>query len=77
MPNAFSPTNHTAAHASGNALTGLFARVRSGLDARKAARAKHAQLMRELNSMTDRDLADLGLGRGDIDRIALGLPVHT
>ena len=77
MPNAFSPTRHTAADASGNALTNLFARVRSGLEARRVERAKRTQLMRELNSMTDRDLADLGLGRADIDRIALGLPVHT
>lgn len=75
MRNAFSITNHTAADASGNAISSLFARLRSGLDARRAERAKRTQLMRELNSMTDRDLADLGLGRADIDRIALGLPV--
>lgn len=75
MSNA-STTNYTGGKASGNAVANLFARIRSGLETRRIERAKRTQLMRELNSMTDRDLADLGLGRGDIDRIALGLPVH-
>jgi uncharacterized protein YjiS (DUF1127 family) len=31
------------------------------------------QTRRELNSLSDRELDDLGLGRGDIERIARGL----
>ncbi|MCC5966624.1 MAG: DUF1127 domain-containing protein, partial [Natronohydrobacter sp.] len=28
---------------------------------------------RDLNALTDRELADIGLNRGDIDRVAKGL----
>lgn len=35
-----------------------------------ARRAIHAQTLRELNALTDRELADLGLARGNIAAIA-------
>ena len=76
MRNAFSIMGHAAGEASDNTLTKLFARVRNSMERRRVERAQRRQLMRELSSMTDRDLAELGLGRGDIDRVAAGLTLH-
>ncbi len=76
MRNAFSIMGHTADQASDNAATTFFARIRSGLERRRVERAQRRQLMRELSSMTDRDLAELGLGRGDIASMARGLQIH-
>ncbi len=76
MRNAFSTMGQTAGQASDSRLGALFARLRSGMERRAAERAQRRQLMRELSSMTDRDLAELGLGRGDIDRVAAGLTLH-
>ena len=76
MRNAFSTMGQAAGQASDSRLATLFARIRSGMERRAVERAQRRQLMRELSSMTDRDLAELGLGRGDIDRVAAGLPLH-
>ena len=75
MRNAFSIIGHTAHQASDNAVTALFARIRDGMERRRAERAQQRQVLRELSSMTDRELADLGLGRSDIGRVASGLPL--
>lgn len=45
---------------------GLRAGLRSRYDAWKTYRATH----RELASLSDRELSDLGLGRGDISAVA-------
>ena len=50
--------------------TGL-GHVRAHLDARKA----RSRIRWELNQYTDRELADMGLSRSDIDGIATG--AHT
>ena len=76
MRNAFSITGHADNHASDNAFATLFARIRTGLERRRVERAERRQLMRELSSMSDRDLAELGLGRGDIASMVQGLRVH-
>ena len=76
MRNAFSITGHATDQASDNAVATLFARIRSGMERRRVERAQRRQLMRELSSMTDRDLADLGLGRGDIASMVQGFKVH-
>lgn len=52
---------------------GLVARFRAALAARKAYAAQkrvYWQTYNELNAMTDRDLWDIGVNRGEIDRIA-------
>jgi len=35
-------------------------------------RIEYQQTIKELNSLSDRELADIGIGRGDIVRIAKG-----
>jgi len=45
---------------------GLIARFFRALEARRVYRATR----NELNSLTDRELNDIGIGRGDIERIA-------
>lgn len=52
---------------------GLVARIRAALAARKAYAAQkrvYWQTYNELNAMSDRDLWDIGVNRGEIDRIA-------
>ncbi|MBB3711898.1 MAG: DUF1127 domain-containing protein [Limimaricola soesokkakensis] len=48
-------------------LTAITARIKTAFARNRAYR----QTQRELGMLTDRDLADLGIGRGDIQRIAL------
>ena len=36
------------------------------------ARSQYRQIVRELSGMTDRELSDIGLGRGDIEDVARG-----
>ena len=53
--------------------SGLKARVqrfRDMLEERAARRDAHRRTMRELHACSNRDLADLGIYRGDIPRIA-------
>ncbi len=76
MRNAFSINGHTADQTFGQTVSTLFARIRDGIERRRVERAQQRQLMRELSSMTDRDLAELGLGRGDVADMVHGLRVH-
>ena len=39
-------------------------------------RKKHRQTIKELNQLTDKDLADIGLCRGDINAVAKGSVDH-
>ncbi|OIQ72966.1 hypothetical protein GALL_454030 [mine drainage metagenome] len=48
-------------------------RVREGFDMRQA----YLSTRRELSAMSDRDLADIGVRRGDIHEIALGTLVRA
>lgn len=48
---------------------GLFARLRSRMNAWREARLTRIELSR----LSDRDLDDIGLCRGDIERVARGL----
>lgn len=50
-------------------LGSVFARVTATVAAWNDARITR----RELNRLTDRDLSDIGLTRGDIERVARGL----
>lgn len=45
-------------------------RVRDMLDARAARRDAYSRTLRELQSCSNRDLADLGIHRSEIPRIA-------
>lgn len=40
------------------------------------AQKKHRQTIKELNQLTDKDLADIGLCRGDINAVAKGSVDH-
>ena len=55
----------------------LFNRIvaRLGLAERMEARRKRLQMIRELESISDYHLAELGIDRRDIHRIAAGEPV--
>ncbi|MBO9472791.1 DUF1127 domain-containing protein [Shimia sp. R10_1] len=51
----------------------LVARIEAALEAFKEARAlraKYNTTVRELSEMTDRDLADIGISRYDIEELA-------
>lgn len=50
-------------------LRSAISRVQAGLEGRRA----RARLRWELNQYTDRELADIGLSRSDIDGIAANL----
>ena len=76
MRNAFSITGHADNHASDSAIATLFARIRTGMERRRVERAQRRQLMRELSAMSDRDLAELGIGRGDFADMVQNLRVH-
>ncbi|RJL09148.1 DUF1127 domain-containing protein [Paracoccus siganidrum] len=54
-------------HAAGS-LGQVFARVTEMITAWNDARITR----RELNALTDRELSDIGLARGDIERVARG-----
>ena len=51
---------------------GLFASFSATLAARRARNSARANIRRELESYTDRQLNDLGLSRIDIDDVASG-----
>ena len=60
-------------HGSANAATGIRAKLSSVIDRIQDNRARAAvyrQTIRELNALTARDLADLGIHRSMISRIA-------
>ncbi|WP_293573926.1 DUF1127 domain-containing protein [Phaeobacter sp.] len=55
------------------ATSSLFARIRSGLQAiqdRRALSREYNRTLAELNALSDRDLADIGIGRSDIETLA-------
>lgn len=56
-------------HASVDSRPGVFSRVAAALTHWAEARETRNQL----NRLTDRELSDIGLSRGDIERIARGL----
>lgn len=61
----------SVAHRGSHASTGLFARVKEAV-ARKITEIRvYAQTRSELEAMSDRDLADLGITRFMIEDIAL------
>lgn len=47
------------------------------LRAARALRTKRAQVRFELEQYSDRDLSDLGLGRGDIEGVVAGIRTRT
>lgn len=51
-------------------LKTVFAEIRETLRVKAAKRAVYMDTQRELSVLTDRDLADLGINRYDIPRIA-------
>ena len=55
-----------------NTKGGLFASFSATLAARRARNSARANIRRELESYTDRQLNDLGLSRIDIDDVASG-----
>lgn len=60
-------------HTAQSARIDLFATLRASIEELKAARAlrqKYKTTVRELARMSDRDLADIGIHRYDIDSIA-------
>jgi uncharacterized protein YjiS (DUF1127 family) len=54
------------AYAADHARPGLFDRLREAL----AERTAYLQVRAELSALSDRELADIGLGRYDIDAVA-------
>lgn len=52
------------------ALRDVLREIATGLRAARARRAEAARVRRELASYSDRELADLGISRSDIDAIA-------
>ena len=62
-------TLSTTAPAAG-AISTVFHRVIEGWRQRAVRRARAAQVRRELDAYTDRELADLGLSRSDIPGLA-------
>jgi len=67
-PSALQPALFEAAAVLRN-LFAQFQRALQRFDARWQARARAAVAIRELNSLSDRDLRDMGLSRGDIPRL--------
>ncbi|MFT4013852.1 MAG: DUF1127 domain-containing protein [Paracoccus sp. (in: a-proteobacteria)] len=59
--------NHS--HAATTGVGGVFARVTAMIAAWNDARITR----RELNALSDHDLTDIGLTRGDIERVARGI----
>ena len=58
-------TRHT-----GTGVAGYIDTLRANVAAWRSRRALFNQTYNELNALSDRDLADLGLARSDIGRIA-------
>jgi uncharacterized protein YjiS (DUF1127 family) len=55
---------------------GLLRNLGTLFAARRHQMAERARIRRELESYSDRELSDLGLGRGDIDAVASGLYIR-
>ncbi|WP_375281689.1 DUF1127 domain-containing protein [Pseudooctadecabacter sp.] len=55
----------------GFSITALIANWRENVAVRRARKEKYEQTRKELNRLSRRELADIGITAGDIDRIAL------
>jgi uncharacterized protein YjiS (DUF1127 family) len=60
----------TQSHIGQSSLTERFAKVISNIITNVSQRIVEARYMQELNSLSDRDLADIGINRADIPAIA-------
>lgn len=63
---AYVNTSRAASFSSADRISGFFAGVKAAM----ARRAVYAQTLRELNALTDRELADLGIARASIPAVA-------
>lgn len=63
---AYVNTSRAAALPLADRIPGIFGAVKAAL----ARRNVYAQTLRELNSLTDRELADLGIARASIPAVA-------
>ncbi|SFR31421.1 protein of unknown function [Yoonia tamlensis] len=54
----------------GNSVLRMIANAFAAFKAAAAQRAVYRQVFTELENMTDRDLADIGIARGDITAVA-------
>ena len=68
MAFASSTTNLNQLFPSSESISIFWENLNKSLQARK----KHRQTIKELNQLTDKDLADIGLCRGDINAVAKG-----
>ncbi|MDC3192787.1 DUF1127 domain-containing protein [Amylibacter sp.] len=68
MAFASSTTNLNQLFPSSESISIVWENLNKSLQARK----KHRQTIKELNQLTDKDLADIGLCRGDINAVAKG-----
>ena len=72
MAFASSTTNLNQLFPSSESISIVWENLNKSLQARK----KHRQTIKELNQLTDKDLADIGLCRGDINAVAKGSVDH-
>jgi uncharacterized protein YjiS (DUF1127 family) len=63
---AYVNTTRAASFSPADRFSGILATVKASF----ARRAVYAQTVRELNALTERELADLGIARADITTIA-------
>ena len=61
----------TETRAAGGSLVQKISEFRAHIADRFAKYQTYRETMNELGSLTDRDLADLGLSRGDMHRVAV------
>lgn len=55
----------------GTTLADRFASLRSSMADRRERRRMYTQTFKELNALTPRELADIGIAKSDIKRIAM------
>lgn len=70
MPNP--PFTAMASFGSPIGVGGLLQNLGALFAARRQAVTERARVRRELNGYSDRELSDLGLGRGDIEAVVAG-----
>lgn len=72
----FDPMTHVQITHSADWSGSLFSRLLARLSEHAARRRSVAQTIAELAALSDRDLADIGLHRGDIPAVARRVLVH-
>ena len=72
MAFASNTTNLNQLFPSSESISIVWENLNKSLQTRK----KHRQTIKELNQLTDKDLADIGLCRGDINAVAKGSVDH-